>query len=96
MPWFCPSCKKIMKKKLDNKMWNLFNHCFECQIEKEHEMRTRGVFKQWEAKKVLVNKRSIIENISPGISEVSPPVKIKLFFQLKSYQVGRMWRSSSN
>ena len=21
LPWFCPSCKKVMKKRLDNKMW---------------------------------------------------------------------------
>ena len=28
MPWFCPSCKKVMKKRLDNKMWLLYNHCF--------------------------------------------------------------------
>ena len=21
MPWFCPKCKKTMKKKLDNKFW---------------------------------------------------------------------------
>ena len=23
MPWFCPQCKKAMKKKLDNKFWRL-------------------------------------------------------------------------
>ena len=21
MPWFCPECKKVMKKRLDNKFW---------------------------------------------------------------------------
>ena len=25
MPWFCPKCDKIMKKRLDNKFWRLFN-----------------------------------------------------------------------
>ena len=39
MPWFCPSCKKIMKKNLDNKMWRLYGHCFDCQIKEEHVMR---------------------------------------------------------
>ena len=30
MPWFCPECDKIMKKRLDNKMWYLYGHCFDC------------------------------------------------------------------
>ena len=24
MPWFCPECKKTMKKKLDDKFWRMF------------------------------------------------------------------------
>ena len=64
MPWFCPSCKKVMKKRLDNKFWRLFQHCFNCQIDIEHELRTTGKFKQYEAKKVYENRRSsIIEQI---------------------------------
>ena len=96
MPWFCPSCKKIMKKKLDNKMWNLFNHCFECQIEEEHEMRAKGLFKQWEDRKVLINKRSIIENqvkeiqefISIGDTEVVEPVNVDTgFVHIEKYEL---------
>ena len=33
MPWFCPKCDKVMKKKLDNKMWTLFGYCFDCQVD---------------------------------------------------------------
>lgn len=96
MPWFCPSCKKIMKKKLDNKMWNLFNHCFECQIEEEHEMRAKGLFKQWEDRKVLINKRSIIENqvkeiqefISIGDTEIVEPVNVDTgFVHIEKYEL---------
>ena len=84
MPWFCPSCKKIMKKNLDNKMWRLYGHCFDCQIQEEHEMRAKGVFKQWEDKKILINKRSIIEGqikeieefINIGDTEVVEPVNV--------------------
>ena len=57
MPWFCPSCKKIMKKNLDNKMWRLFGHCFECQVQEEHELRSKGLYKQYEERKILINKR---------------------------------------
>ena len=28
MPMFCPNCDKIVKKRLDDKMWSLFGHCF--------------------------------------------------------------------
>ena len=38
-PWFCPECKKIMKKKLDDKMYRLYNQCFDCQIEFENKLR---------------------------------------------------------
>lgn len=38
MPWFCPDCKKVMKKRLDNKMWYLYTHCFDCQVEIENKM----------------------------------------------------------
>ena len=84
MPWFCPSCKKIMKKKLDNKMWMLYGHCFDCQIQEEHEMRAKGLFKQWEERKILINKRGIIkgqikeieEFINMGDTEVVEPVNV--------------------
>ena len=29
MPWFCPECDKVMKSRLDDKMYRLHNHCFE-------------------------------------------------------------------
>lgn len=60
MPWFCPKCDKVMKKKLDNKMWTYFGHCFDCQVEFEHELRVSGKFEEWQSDKVLKNKKSII------------------------------------
>ena len=44
MPWFCSNCKKIMKKRLDEKMWYLYQHCFECQIEVENKLRISGEY----------------------------------------------------
>jgi ribosomal protein L37AE/L43A len=37
MPWFCPKCKKAMKKKLDRKFWMTKKHCFDCQIDFENK-----------------------------------------------------------
>ena len=39
MPMFCPKCDVIMKKRLDNKFWNMYGHCFDCQIKIENKMR---------------------------------------------------------
>ena len=62
MPWFCPECKNIMKnQRLDGKMWRLYNHCFDCQLQIEHKMRVEGTFDNWETGKYLQNKKSIIE-----------------------------------
>tara|TARA_R100001463_G_scaffold33080_3_gene73760 strand:- start:16720 stop:17253 length:534 start_codon:yes stop_codon:yes gene_type:complete len=60
MPWFCPKCDKVMKKKLDNKMWMFYGHCFDCQVDFEHDLRVTGKFEEWQSNKVLKNKKSII------------------------------------
>lgn len=96
MPWFCPSCKKIMKKNLDNKMWRLFGHCFECQVQEEHELRAKGLYKQYEDRKILINKRSIIEGqikeiqefINIGDTEVVEPVNVDTgFVHIEKYEL---------
>ena len=68
-PWFCPSCNKVMKKKLDNKMYRLYNHCFDCQIKFENKLRIEGKFESWERKKVLKNKLSWINEQKQGVEE---------------------------
>ena len=57
-PWFCPKCSKVMKKKLDDKMWRLFGHCFDCQVEFEHKLRANGEYEEWEHQRVVKNKIS--------------------------------------
>ena len=53
MPLFCPNCGKVMKKRLDDKMWRLFGHCFDCQVEIENKLRITGEYETWEKKKIL-------------------------------------------
>ena len=69
MPWFCPDCKKVMKKRLDNKMWYLYTHCFDCQVEIENKMRIDGTFDEWATKKVIANKLSWIKEQRQGLLE---------------------------
>ena len=69
MPLFCPKCDKVMKKRLDNKMWNLYQHCFDCQVEIENKMRIDGTYKEWEEKKVKANTLSWIKEQKKTIEE---------------------------
>jgi ribosomal protein L37AE/L43A len=69
MPWFCPSCKKAMKKKLDNKFWRLNGHCFDCQIEMENKLRINGEFEQYAKKKINDNKKAYLKDLKQSIDE---------------------------
>ncbi len=95
MPWFCPKCDSIMKKRLDRKMWMLFNHCFECQIQEEHEMRVNGTFESYEKKRFFQNRKSaILEQkadiknwLDMGDMEVVEPVNIDTgFVHVEKYE----------
>jgi len=61
-PWFCPECDKIMKSRLDDKMYRLHNHCFDCQVKFENKLRVEGKYEDWEQKKVLNNQLSYIKD----------------------------------
>ena len=96
MPWFCPKCDKIMKKRLDNKFWRLFNHCFDCQIEIEHEMRVNGSFENYEKRKFFENRKSaILEQIqsienwkNQGDMEIVEPVNVNTgFVHIEKYEI---------
>ena len=63
MPLFCPKCDKVMKKQLDNKMWRLYDNCFNCQIEFENELRINGKFEEWEKEKTIQNAKAYINEI---------------------------------
>lgn len=69
MPWFCPSCNRVMKKRLDNKMWVLYNHCFECQVQAEHKMRVNGTYDEWIKSKEKENKIAWIQEQRESIEE---------------------------
>jgi len=69
MPWFCPDCKVLMKKRLDDKIWRLFGHCFDCQITMENKLRIEGKYEEWAEEKVKQNKISFIKDQMQAISE---------------------------
>jgi len=69
VPLFCPKCKKTMKKKLDNKFWYLYKHCFDCQIDFEHELRLKGEYKEWELSKTKNNQKAWVDDMIQGIEQ---------------------------
>jgi len=69
MPWFCPDCKKVMKQKLDDKMWRLFGHCFDCQVKVENKLRIEGKYEKWAKEKIKKNKIAFIKDQIQVISE---------------------------
>ena len=69
MPWFCPNCKKAMKKKLDDKFWRMMGHCFDCQVEMENKLRVKGKFDEWAEKKMLENQKSQLKDLEQSITD---------------------------
>ena len=67
MPWFCPECKKAMKKKLDDKFWRMMGHCFDCQVEMENKLRIKGEFDEWAQRKMLENQKSQLKDLEQSI-----------------------------
>ena len=69
VPLFCPKCKTTMKKKLDNKFWYLYKHCFDCQIDFEHQLRLKGEYKEWELNKTKNNQRAWVDDMIQSIEQ---------------------------
>ena len=69
MPWFCGECKKLMKSRLDEKMWYLYQHCFECQVEVENKLRISGEYDKWSQQKIIANKLSWIQEQKQQLEE---------------------------
>jgi ribosomal protein L37AE/L43A len=69
MPLFCKECKKTMKKKLDDKFWRLFGHCWDCQIQFEHKLRLEGKYDEWSTNRAKNNQRAWVEDMIVGIEE---------------------------
>ena len=69
MPWFCPECDSVMKQKLDDKMWRLFGHCFDCQVKIENKLRIECKYEEWAEEKIRQNKISFLKDSIQKINE---------------------------
>ena len=82
MPWFCPNCDKTMKKRIDDKFWRLFGHCFDCQINFEHKLRLEGKYDEWEQNKIKENKLAWIKDQKQSIIEFKKQQSPEIYNQI--------------
>jgi ribosomal protein L37AE/L43A len=75
MPLFCLKCNKIMNKRLDNKMWTLYNHCFDCQIQFENDLRIDGKYEEWEKEKIIQNAKAFINDVKNELTDYVEALK---------------------
>ncbi len=83
VPWFCPECKKVMKRRLDDRMWYLYSHCLDCQVKVETKMRIDGTYDEWAIKKVIANKLAWVKEQKESIKEFRNQDKVEFWQQVR-------------
>jgi len=82
MPWFCPKCDKVMKKNVDNKMWRLYDHCSNCQVEFENRLAIDGKYDEWVKNIERENKISWIKDQRQSVEEFKKQKSPEFFQQI--------------
>jgi hypothetical protein len=47
-PLFCPECGTLMKKRFDSDYYKIHKMCYDCVIDKEHEMQKQGKWEEYQ------------------------------------------------
>ena len=69
MPWFCPKCDRIMKKRIDSQYYRRYNHCLDCQVEFENKLAVQGKLNDHIKETVRQNKKSYLKEMKQSIEE---------------------------
>ena len=83
VPWFCPECTRVMKKRLDDRMWYLYGHCFDCQVRVENKLRIEGTYDEWAEKKIIANKLAWLKDQKQSIEEFKKQDKVEFWEQIR-------------
>jgi hypothetical protein len=62
MPWHCPKCSKSMNHRFDRKFYNMRGHCYDCNINFEHELRVTGKWEEFERRTLRSRQKSVIKD----------------------------------
>jgi hypothetical protein len=68
-PLACPKCSKSMNHYLDEKMWTLHKLCFNCTIDKEHQIITAGKWQEYEKAKITANAEAFLKDLTDYVGE---------------------------
>ena len=69
MPFFCPSCGRIMKGKADNKMWSLRGKCHVCVIDDEAKIKQEGKWEEYQQNIIKANAKSWLKDMEQVAKE---------------------------
>ena len=84
MPWFCPKCDRIMKKRIDSQYYRRYNHCLDCQVEFENKLAVQGKLNNHVKETVRQNKISYLKEMRQPIEEwKKAPDTVSFFNQVK-------------
>lgn len=80
MPAVCPKCNQPMTKRLDKKFWALEKHCFDCQIDFEHNLRIEGKYEEYEKQRMLANAENWLKDAEQEAKELAAAFRNPLTF----------------
>ena len=69
LPLFCPSCKSLMKKRNDSKMYKIHKMCFDCVIDMEAKLKIKGKFEEYERNMIAKNAENYIDDLEQYLLE---------------------------
>jgi len=69
LPLFCPSCKSLMKKRNDSKMYKIHKMCFDCVIDMEAKLKNEGKFEEYERNMIAKNAENYIDDLEQYLLE---------------------------
>ena len=70
----CSCCDKDIKwsnNRFDEKFYNLTDQCFDCTVEYETELRIKGLYKDYENKKIILNQKNYLEDVITQLVEAA-------------------------
>lgn len=79
-PSHCPKCKQAMTKRLDAKFWKLDGHCFDCQVDFEHNLRIEGKYEEYEKQRILKNAEAWLKDAEQEAKELADAFRNPLTF----------------
>jgi len=70
LPVFCPSCSRTMKPHLDKRWFVMYGHCFNCQVDHEHELRKEGKLEETEKQVINSHLEGTIKDFEVWFDEL--------------------------